>query len=61
MMEVIMYIAGEGLKGTIIAGILRVVIAHLFRGTVSLEGFVRSSLLGGAVLSIVAIARVVML
>lgn len=49
------FLVKEFTKGFVIAGVLRILIAHLFRSTVSFEGFVRSCLFGGVVLSVASL------
>jgi len=41
------YLVKEFFKGCLVGGVVRVVIAHVFRGGISLEGFLRSCLVGG--------------
>ena len=46
------FLMKEFFKGSIIAGIIRIIISHVFRGEITFEGFVRSCLFGGVVLFI---------
>ena len=49
------FLTREFFKGLLFAGVISILIAHLFRGEITFEGFIRSCLFGGIVMLLINI------